>query len=282
MEEIKEEKKISKKTIIFLILSLMSAIMIILIIAVLSNLPDQKKTESELGYESNPAQQEEVLGNLNPFARDADVSQEITKEQTVTSQISDSGQGGSGSIASSPVISSSSSDNKNFSSKGSLEINNIINRNYTSSNLGLAHYPGANESFDKYDSRYYAMFDPSGIASKIISKNTDLELDADIRPPESNSDFYIELSLVSQSKGDIKIKSFNLLRISLPLEGYDFKDKNLILQQYNLNNPQAEYPKYNLKDKISEGNGVFILTLNNLSGTYKSEEPYAYFKISIN
>ncbi len=86
----------------------------------------------------------------------------------------------------------------------------------------------------------------------------------------------------SQSGGSITLNSTNELRLSLPLSGspyfYDFGNKTLALQQYDPDNPSASYTAYDVKNVIEDSGGV--ITLDNLDGTYSSETPYAYFKLS--
>ncbi len=162
---------------------------------------------------------------------------------------------------------------------GALEIDNVISRDYTSSNLGLVHYSEAEEGLDKYDSNYYAMFDSSGIASKIISRVGENELDNDARPDTSKTEFLIELSLVSQSGGDVSISSPNELRVLMPLEGYTFGSQKLVLQQYDPDDPSEIIADYDVRELIEEGEGVGIIKLPDINGNHKSGEPYAYFKL---
>ncbi len=60
--------------------------------------------------------------------------------------------------------------------------------------------------------------------------------------------------------------------------GYDFSGKTITIQQYDPNNPSASYTVYDVKNVIEDNNGV--ITLARLDGTYDSEVPYAYFRIT--
>jgi len=86
----------------------------------------------------------------------------------------------------------------------------------------------------------------------------------------------------SQSGGAIAINSTNELRLgfvsSTGIGDFDdFSGKTLTIQQYNPSDASASYPAYDVRELIDEHNG--ILALANLSGTYNSEVPYAYFKV---
>lgn len=163
-------------------------------------------------------------------------------------------------------------------SKGILEIVNSIDPPYTNHGVRLGHWPEASEGINDFDHIYGAMYNPSGVASKIVSKVDGKELDVDSRPENSTSMIYLELSLILQRGGTIKTSSSNELRLSMPLEGYNFGTKTITLQQYNPQNPNASYPFYDVREVISESNGV--IRLPNLNGTYASATPYAYFKLS--
>ena len=101
----------------------------------------------------------------------------------------------------------------------------------------------------------------------------------DVRPLNSLSTISLELSLHSQSGGAITINSTNELRLSLPLtdRGYTFANKTLTIQQYEPNDSSASYPSYDVRDVIDDDGGMIVLV--NLSGSYDSEEPYAWFKV---
>ncbi|OGJ16821.1 hypothetical protein A3K73_08670 [Candidatus Pacearchaeota archaeon RBG_13_36_9] len=289
MEQIKkEEARKPRKLILFLGISILVVLAAIIITVLTLKNPEVKDIVSE-----SDSGEEGELGSINPIAKAQEVMGDLaepSKENAEESGGSGGGGaswGGSGGGVSGDVggVSGGGGEDAGIISaqsedvKGSLEIDNLISRGYTSSSLGLAHYPGASEGTDSYDSRYYAMFDPSGIASKIISKVESYELDADIRPAESTTEVYLELSLVSQSGRDITINSPNELRLSMPLEGYNFGSQTLTLQQYNPENTSESYPEYDIRKLIEEENGAGTIKLPDLSGTYQSEKPYAYFKI---
>ena len=56
-----------------------------------------------------------------------------------------------------------------ISSTGVLKIINSIHYNFTSGSLRFIHRENATEDYGNHDSTYYAMYDTSGIASKIVS-----------------------------------------------------------------------------------------------------------------
>ncbi len=290
MEEVKKEevKKSPKKLILFVGISLLIVLAAIILIIGAWKSPEVKKYLS--GPEST-SYGEGVIGNINPLAEAKKEMGDIAEPSKDNVEESpgggnrggeSSGGGGGGGSGESGGGGVTETSGESDDIKGSLEIDNLINRGYTSSSLGFAHYPGASEGTDDYDSRYYAMFDPSGIASKIISKVESYELDADVRPVESKTEVYLELSLVSQSGKNLKINSPNELRVSMPLEGYDFGSQTLTFQQYNPDDPSESYPEYDIKKLIEDGNGAGTIKLPDLNGTYQSEKPYAYFKIKFN
>jgi len=86
--------------------------------------------------------------------------------------------------------------------------------------------------------------------------------------------------LHSQGGGAITINSTNELRLSLPLEsrGYTFANKTLTIQQYNPSNASESFPSYDVRDVIENDGGV--ITLARLDGSYDSEVPYAYFRLT--
>ena len=67
--------------------------------------------------------------------------------------------------------------------------------------------------------------------------------------------------------------------MSFPLasEGYTFGSKTITIQQYDPSNANAVYTLYNVRELINNNGGV--IQLANLSGTYASQVPYAYFKV---
>jgi len=166
---------------------------------------------------------------------------------------------------------------------GRLSISNRVgDYNLGGGSLSVVHLSSGTEGYDAYDRIYctpHCLFNPSGKKTKIISRITDYELERDFRPTNSLSTIYLELSLDSQTSGDITINSSNELRLSLPLvdSGYNFTGKTLTLQQYDPNNASASYTLYNVRDVIANQGGV--ITLPDLDGTYASEVPYAYFRL---
>jgi hypothetical protein len=210
------------------------------------------------------------LGNINPLG----------KEDTETT--SGGGGGGSGGGESSGGGSGGGDTPKlteeEIYSSGILEIKNRIDAPYTNHRVRIGHWPGASEGINEYDHTYGALFNPSNVASKIVSAADETDLDVDSRPLDSKSTMYLELSLVSQSGSAVKISSSNEIRISMPLAEYVFEDDTITIQQYDPNGIET-FPPYNVKELIQQGGGVGIITLPNLSGSYNSQEPYAYFKL---
>ena len=59
---------------------------------------------------------------------------------------------------------------------------------------------------------------------------------------------------------------------------YNFTNKQITIQQYSPTNPSASYTAYDVRNVIANQGGM--ITLANLNGTYASEVPYAYFRLS--
>jgi len=57
----------------------------------------------------------------------------------------------------------------------------------------------------------------------------------------------------------------NELRLSFPREEWEFGSQNIFIQQYNPN-ATSSYTLYNVKNLISDGNGVGTISLPNLTG----------------
>jgi hypothetical protein len=147
--------------------------------------------------------------------------------------------------------------------------------------LRVIHRDGASEDKEGLDSTYYPMFTPAGVASKIVSIVGVDELEIDSRPLNSTSSIYLELSLISSSGNPISItESTNRLRFEFPREdwGYVFAGKELYITQYNNTNSSQNFTRYNIGDLIDQNQ---MIDLVNLSGTYDSESPYAYFRIDV-
>ena len=187
----------------------------------------------------------------------------------------DSSGSGTGSAGGSNLESSEEETEESTSAAGKLEIVNKISDEYTNGVYRVIHYPEGIVGVNDLDLRYYAMFDPSGITAKIVSNVDGTELDVDSRPLDSMSSVEIELSLVSQSGNPISISSSNELRLSMPLAesyGYDFGDKEITLTVNNVD--------YDVKQLISDGGGVGIISLPDLNGDYNSGEVYETAVIS--
>lgn len=164
---------------------------------------------------------------------------------------------------------------------GKLSIDNHIDAPYTNQTHMTLHRSGALEGIDSYDSPYTALFNPSGIAAKIISKVEAQELDIDQRPENSTSNVNLELSLISSNGQPITINSTNELRCNLPLAGmgYDFGTKPITIQQYDPDNTSRKYPLYDVRRLIALGSGTGIIPLPQLNGTFNSEDVYAKLRL---
>jgi len=162
---------------------------------------------------------------------------------------------------------------------GALSIINKVPSLGTMS-FAIVHRSEGLEGYDSKDSIYYAMFDPDGKSSKIISNITGYELDLDARPLNSLSTIYLELSLHSQSGGALSVSNVtNELRLSIDPnnKGWNFANKTLTLQQYNPSNTSESFPSYDVRDVIENDGGVIVLA--RLDGSYDSELPYAWFRV---
>lgn len=106
----------------------------------------------------------------------------------------------------------------------SIGLINRIEPWYTSANMGIGHHPEASEGLDKYDNRYYAMYDPSGVAAKIVSIVDGHELDADVRPLHSTSSITVYLSIMFQRGGSRSFSSDNELCVEFAGAGYPRRD----------------------------------------------------------
>jgi len=263
-EDIKEEetgkKKINRK---FLIIGIIASALIVLVIIILI-FPSNEDGKGFLpGANDSQEDSKGVLSSLLPKKNSGKTTPE--EDNLTTVGASEGGGGGDGSENETEEI---------ISSAGKLE---IINRvySYSSASSLILHWQGASEGLDNYDGRYYAMFTPSGISAKIVSKVQGTELDADVRPLNSTSSITLELSLISQSGNPITTSTANELRLKfLPIEDtvYDFDGKEITLTVNNVD--------YDVREVISDGNGTGIISLPNLSGTYNSGVVYETVVIS--
>jgi hypothetical protein len=265
----KKAGKNHKKIQVFLVMGLV-IILALLMLALLfyyeggifSNEKNLKKESFDL--------KKEGIGELETSTPGGETNLQAEKQEGTAPQ-EEFVEGGTGSKT-------TSSQNSAVSANGKLTIVNSVD-GIGSTDFVLAHFDGPMEELEVNDFLFYAMYCPDCTKlTKIISKIGSDELEADARPADSTSTVYLELSLVSSSGNDISVDdSTNQLVLAMPLEGYDFGEKTLTIQQYDPNNPSAQYAAYNVKDVISNNNG--IIQLENLDGSYGSGEPYAYFKI---
>jgi len=164
---------------------------------------------------------------------------------------------------------------------GKLEIdNNVKYADFARTPLYVIHYSNVEEIFGTYDRNYSTLFTQTGKNTKIISRIPDYELEVDSRPLYSTSTLTLELSLHSEDGSDIVVNGVeNELRLSFPKAEWEFGSQNIFIQQYNPN-ATSSYTLYNVKTLITDGNGVGTIVLDNLTGTYQSQNPYAYFRLS--
>ncbi len=190
---------------------------------------------------------------------------------------SDSGAG-SQNISGGSESEGSSAESQADLSAGKLEIINKIDPPYTEHSCDIFQWDGALETVEDYDHIYGAMFNPSNIASKVISKAGSSELDVDSRPLGTTSTIYLELALVSQSGAAVEINSENQLILDFPLAGYTFGSETITIQQYDPNDTSAVYPSYGVRDVIQNQEGTIVL--GNITGSHASGTPYAYFRVT--
>lgn len=159
-----------------------------------------------------------------------------------------------------------------YGSQGALGITNKIDSPYTSASYAIGHWQDGSEGLGNHDHTYGAMFNPSGIAAKIVSIIEGAELDNDVRPLNSLSSVTLELSLVSQNGQPITISSYNELRLRFPLgEGCEFGSEIITLYD-------PDGTAHDVRKVIAENGGV--ISLADLNGTYESEVPYASITIT--
>ena len=184
--------------------------------------------------------------------------------------------------------------------RGKLDIGNKI---YTNSSQALVFNhtvkPRVSDGYDSWDHIYDAMFDPSGISSKIVSivqeEDEEKELDIDKRPEESIMPANLELSIHRQSanRGDpVTISSENELWCALSLAGspyfYDFGNKPITFWEKDTNDPNTLYFMADVREAIDKSDFYWDtiksakIPLLRLDGEYGSEVPYLKAKIKFN
>jgi len=121
---------------------------------------------------------------------------------------------------------------------GRVDTLNKIDLPYANQIHVMGHFPGAAEGNDVNDSPYTALFNPSGISSKIISKvlgHLYGELDVDVRTNDSTSSVQYELSLISQTGNPINFTTSNELRLTIDPtnNGWDFGEDPMTFERDN-------------------------------------------------
>ena len=149
-------------------------------------------------------------------------------------------------------------------STGKINVYNRIDLPYTNCRCLVFHYPGAIEGYEGpygFDGNYWPMFNPSGIASKLVSKVDGIELETDARPVDSTSTISLPLSLISQSGDPVTISSENWLNVGLEsIDGTGpFENEDVFITI----NGQT----YNIRE-------TSIINLPRLEGTYTSGGVY--------
>jgi len=163
-------------------------------------------------------------------------------------------------------------------SQGQLEIINAL-KDVSGSNFvyNVGHVNDASEGYVGGEDFDYdrTILSPNGYRTKLISRVDGHELGLDARPVDNNS-VDLELSLHSENGQAISITSGNELRCSLPWasEGYDFGNKPITYWEKNETDPNYASLVANVRKEILQNSGV--VPLEDLDGTYTSEEPYLY------
>jgi len=139
-----------------------------------------------------------------------------------------------------------------FASQGKINIDNKIDIPYTSSGCLIFHYPGASEGIDNYDNPYGPMFNPSGVASKIVSSVEDKELDGDVRPENSTSSVSLSLGIEFEG-GSGSISSSNYLNISC--SGFD--GENVWIEANGQTFNAKTTSTINLPNLVNQGQGTY-------------------------
>ncbi len=151
--------------------------------------------------------------------------------------------------------------------------------------LDIVHEQQAAEGFDSQDIK--ALYGQSAGAARIASvipaqNNGSVRLLRDARPCESTSDAIVRLDLISTTGAPTTFASptRNELRFSMPTAKYQntFGDLPLTISFYDPCEPNRVYPSYDIRQVISKHAGV--LALPDLEGSYDSNTPVAFLKVS--
>ena len=151
--------------------------------------------------------------------------------------------------------------------------------------LDIVHEQQAAEGLDSQDIK--ALYGQSAGAARIASvipvqNSGSLGLLRDARPQESTSDVIVQLKLVSAIGEPMTFTSptHNELRLSMPTAKYasTFGSLPLTVSLYDPCEPNKVYPSYDIRQVISKYAGV--LALPNLEGSYDSNAPVAFLKVS--
>ena len=161
---------------------------------------------------------------------------------------------------------------------GKLEmLNNMNDTSYDNHDCHSVHYsPGTSEEHDSFD-RYYGnrLFSPNGRGSKIVSIIEPNELTNDVRPVDSNTPISLELSLHEKNGNDIILSNHeNSLKFSFPVVDWYFGTKPITYWEKDPCDPNYACLIANVRKEILQNSGV--VPLEDLDGTYQSEDPYLY------
>ncbi|MDP3026303.1 MAG: hypothetical protein Q8N63_01240 [Nanoarchaeota archaeon] len=267
----KSKKKRTKKE--------MTAIIIVCII-ILTLLSSVIGFLVSAGYAANIKR---FFSDLNPFKSAEDKNETSGEAGTEPPANKTPGQlGGTSETSTSSPATTEEEEEEQPDGTGRLDIINYVNEgDFNKGNHQTQHSTSGTEGYGPYDRDYLTpRWNHAGLTTKIISRIPSYELMKDVSPLYSTTTLTLELSLHSQDGSDIVVSEVeNELRLSFPKADWDFGSQNIYLQQYNPN-ASSSYTLYNIKTLISDGNGVGTIELANLSGTYQSQNPYAYFRLS--
>jgi len=154
----------------------------------------------------------------------------------------------------------------------------INNLGYVNNTHKFLHKDTTTDGFDSgEDGSYDPLFIPFPIVSKAISRIPGYELMTDKRHPDSNTPVDLEFSLHSQSGDPIEdVNSPNGLQFTLDptIRGWTFGNKPITYWEKDPNDPNYASLIANVRKEILQNSGV--VPLEDLNGTYQSEDPYLY------
>lgn len=105
--------------------------------------------------------------------------------------------------------------------EGTVSLRYNIGTFYTNRSCSIGNLNGASAGIDSYDFRYQELFNPSGVASKIITEVEDQELDINMRDENNTSSAIVEYSIITDGR---PIPEINDREISWSVSGFDDYD----------------------------------------------------------